>query len=80
MIFILALMKKMIQLCSILMLITSCSNEVYVCMGGFARRYHRSESCEGLRNCGGVIKPMTKEEAQKMAKTPCHICYSKRYR
>ena len=49
-------------------------------MGGFARRYHKTESCDGLRNCGGTIKKMTKEEAQKMYKTPCYVCYSPKER
>lgn len=53
---------------------------VYVCISGFARRYHKTESCEGLRNYGGIIKKMTKEEAQSMFKTPCHVCYSPKER
>lgn len=60
-----------------ILLLASCSSDVYVCMGGYARRYHKSSSCEGLRNCGGEIKAMTKEEAQNLHKTPCHICYGK---
>lgn len=72
--------KKMILLCSLLLFFASCSSDVYVCMGGYARRYHKSKSCKGLRNCGGIVQAMTKEEAQNMFKTPCHICYNQKER
>lgn len=72
--------KRMILLCSLLLILASCSSDVYVCMGGFARRYHKYKSCNGLRNCGGEIKAMTKEDAQKRFKSPCHICYSPKER
>lgn len=72
---------KIIYILFAIVLISSCTPDgVYVCMGGFARRYHKTESCEGLRNCGGIIKKMTKEEAQSMFKTPCHVCYSPKER
>lgn len=76
-------MKRQLLIASLMVIsiISSCAPDgVYVCMGGFARRYHKTESCEGLRNCGGIIKKMTKEEAQSMFKTPCHVCYSPKER
>lgn len=34
-------------------------DNVYVCTGPHARRYHKSASCEGLRNCSCEIKQVT---------------------
>ena len=55
-------------------------DNVYVCTGPHARRYHKSASCEGLHNCSREIKQVTLEQAKKLHKTPCHICCkNKRY-
>ena len=76
-------MKRQLLISSLMVIsiISSCAHDgLYVCIGGFVRRYHKTEPCEGLRNCGGIIKKMTKEEAQSMFKTPCHVCYSPKER
>lgn len=57
-------------------ILSSCSDSVYVCMGSYSRRYHKTESCKGLRRCGGKIEKVSKEKADSMFRTPCHICYS----
>ena len=48
---------------------------VYICTGGSATRYHASKNCKGLSNCGGAIREVTIEQAEKMGRTPCKICY-----
>ena len=68
--------KKLTLLLLISVLLSSCSDSVYVCMGSFSRRYHKTESCDGLRNYGGRIEKVYKEEAESMYRTPCHICYT----
>lgn len=50
-------------------------DSVYVCTGPHARRYHKFASCKGLRNCSREIKKISLEQAKKLHKTPCHICY-----
>lgn len=55
-------------------------DNVYVCTGPHARRYHKSASCEGLHNCSHEIKQVTLEQAKKLHKTPYHICYRKEKR
>ena len=50
------------------------TNEVYICAGRYAKKYHRRPNCRGLNNCrGGVIK-IELEKAREY-KTPCSICY-----
>ena len=74
------IMKKLIPFLISFIILTSCSDSVYVCMGIFSRRYHKTESCEGLRRCGGRIEKVSKEKADSMYRTPCHICYSRKER
>lgn len=50
-------------------------DEVYVCGGRYAKRYHNDEYCKGLQNCKGGIEIMTIEEAEALGKTPCGYCY-----
>lgn len=35
-----------------------------VCSGASAKRYHKSENCRGLLNCGGIIEEMSVSEAE----------------
>lgn len=49
--------------------------EVYICTGGYSKRYHRTERCRGLGNCRGTVKKVTLEMAEDMRRTPCRICY-----
>lgn len=62
-------------LLSLIFLACATSDGVYVCMGPQSRRYHKSASCKGLRNCSREIKKVSLEQAKSMHKTPCHICY-----
>lgn len=71
---------KHIVIAAILLLFISCSDSVYICTGGYSRRYHKTEYCKGLRNCGGAIIKISREEADSSFRSPCHICYSKKYR
>ena len=48
---------------------------VYICTGQGATRYHSSDSCRGLKKCGGDIKKVTLKYAKEKEKTPCKICY-----
>ncbi len=50
-------------------------DEVYVCNGRYAKRFHNDENCKGLRNCRAGIRVMTIEEAEDLGKTPCGYCY-----
>ena len=50
-------------------------DEVYVCGGIYAKRYHNDEYCKGLQSCRGGIEIMTIEEAEDLGKTPCGYCY-----
>lgn len=58
-----------------LFLACTTSDGVYICTGPQSRRYHKSASCKGLRNCSREIKQVTLEQAKKLHKTPCRICY-----
>lgn len=81
-------MKKLILLFASVALLTGCGSAVaqnndkeaegetvYICTGGYSKRYHSTRSCKGLRNCGGTIKAISIEEAERMGRTPCQICY-----
>lgn len=48
---------------------------VIICGGQYAKKYHRSSSCRGLRNCKGEIYSSTKSQAIGMGRSPCAICY-----
>lgn len=81
-------MKKLLLLLASAALLTGCgsavaqSNDketngeiVYICTGGYSKRYHSTRSCKGLRNCGGSIKAISIEEAEQMGRTPCQLCW-----
>ena len=48
---------------------------VYICTSNMAERYHSTPDCEGLQSCGGRIQAVSKDEAKKQDKTPCHLFY-----
>ncbi len=48
---------------------------VYVCTGGSSKRYHKTNTCNGLRGCRAEIVATTVAEAEKAGKTPCRMCY-----
>ncbi|RYZ23081.1 MAG: hypothetical protein EOO16_06415 [Chitinophagaceae bacterium] len=47
---------------------------VYVCTGNSSKRYHRTESCNGLQACRAEILSVTLSKAEGMRRTPCQIC------
>jgi len=51
--------------------------KVYVCTGNSSKRYHKTSSCRGLNNCQEEIISVTIEQAVKMGRTACKICYKK---
>ena len=50
-------------------------DEVYVCTGKYAKRFHCDEDCKGLQSCRGGIVVMSIEEAEDYGLTPCGYCY-----
>lgn len=50
-------------------------DEIYVCTGKYAKRFHCDEDCKGLQSCRGDIVVMSIEEAEDYGLTPCGYCY-----
>ena len=50
-------------------------DEIYVCTGKYAKRFHCDEDCKGLQSCRGGIVVMSIEEAEDYGLTPCGYCY-----
>lgn len=50
-------------------------DEVYVCTGKYAKRFHCDEDCRGLQSCRSEIAVMSIEEAEDLGLTPCGYCY-----
>lgn len=50
-------------------------DEVYVCTGKYAKRFHRDQDCRGLQSCRSGIVVMSIEEAEDLGLTPCGYCY-----
>ena len=49
---------------------------VYICTGEKSVRYHKVNTCSGLRNCSkSIIKITEKDAINKYKRTPCKICY-----
>jgi len=51
------------------------SVEVYICTGPMSKRYHRSASCRGLKNCSEKVIKVDVKKAKDMGRTPCGYCY-----
>lgn len=51
------------------------SDTVYICDSEGAKRFHASDTCKGLSNCGEEIVPTTREIAENNNRTFCHKCY-----
>lgn len=49
--------------------------KVYVVLSTTAHVYHSKKDCRGLQNATHRIKQVTVEEAKKMGRRPCKICY-----
>ena len=50
------------------------NDTVYICLGGGAYAFHKRPQCRGLKRCGGVVKAVSRQEAQHSYR-PCKICY-----
>ena len=53
----------------------SSDSYVYICTGPKSECYHKTDKCHGLNKCSGEIKKVTKDEAVKMKRRECKICY-----
>ena len=51
------------------------SDTVFICTGKASKRFHSSDSCEGIMQCTKKILSMTRAEAEKRHRTFCHKCY-----
>lgn len=51
------------------------AGEIYICQSKGAKRYHKRESCHGLRNCTHTIKKTTVAIAERLGLTPCKMEY-----
>ena len=48
---------------------------VYICTGGYSKKYHSSSECSGLDNCKGqIIEVSLYDAVNKYGRTPCKIC------
>ena len=69
-------MKKFIAIISILFLCAfTPAGNVYVCVSNTSVAYHSNRNCTGLSRCTHEIKAMSIDDAVKMGKRQCHICY-----
>lgn len=53
------------------------SDTVYICDSEGAKRFHASDTCKGLSNCGSDIITLTREDAEYTGRTYCHKCYER---
>ena len=53
------------------------SDTVYICDSEGAKRFHASDTCKGLSNCGSDIITLTREDAEDTGRTYCHKCYER---
>ena len=51
------------------------SDTVYICTGKASKRFHASDSCEGIMQCTKKIITLTRADAEKRHRTFCHKCY-----
>ena len=51
---------------------------VYVCTGPTSKKYHKTNTCRGLKSCSKEVVKVTLEKAKQMNRTPCGYCYKKR--
>lgn len=48
---------------------------VYICTGPKSTCYHSRSTCKGLKSCSATVKSISLEDAKKMKRTPCKMCY-----
>lgn len=68
-------MKLFLILLSFLFLSFTPVQSVYVCHSKYSVAYHKYEDCKGLRRCTHKIVYLSVEEAVKMKKRACKMCY-----
>lgn len=53
------------------------STMVYISTGEYAKSYHSNDNCYTIKRCKeeGHLKRITLEEAKKMGRKPCKVCY-----
>ena len=52
--------------------------KVYVVMSNNAYAYHKSRSCKAVKKATHKVKEVTLNEAKKMGRKPCGMCYKNR--
>jgi len=46
-------------------------NQTYICKSPIAKKYHYSETCDGLNNCRHEMERVSVDEAQKLGYVLC---------
>ena len=50
-------------------------DSVWLCMGKYAKVYHATANCKGLRNCKGqIVKVSLSDAINKYGRRACEIC------
>ena len=49
--------------------------KVYVVMSNNAYAYHKTKDCSAVKKATHKVKEVSLEEAEKMGRKPCKICY-----
>ena len=49
--------------------------KVYICTGPKSECYHKTKTCRGLNRCSGQVKQVSLQEAEKMGRRKCKVCY-----
>lgn len=57
--------------------ITKCYNQsqTYICVSKGSRTYHKTKDCKALSRCSKQIKTVSVEQAKRMGRRECKICY-----
>ena len=51
------------------------NDDVYICTGPTAKKYHCIPDCRWLENCSGEIREVSLTYARNQGKTACRGCY-----
>ena len=55
---------------------TAKADNVYICTGHSATKYHKVQNCRGLNSCSGEVKAVTEATAKNNGREKCLICYA----
>ena len=58
---------------------TAQADNVYICTGHSATKYHKVTNCRGLNSCSGEVKAVTEATAKNNGREKCLICYAANY-